>query len=595
MPQNSFSDLAAAIEWASFSDCTESSDEESIRRWSLVSAEFPDSSACLKEYLSVLLKNDRYVEALPLVQFISQRYVFASTAPFEWVSDFILRATVLMCNGDARLVDSQDGKALLLLALRVSEICGQDDITKTLTWQFLTLKKNNLHGYKKSKIFIDNAIFLRFDPCSLGVQGVILYLSLIEDEVRSDFFKIFMQYRAVFRVRDLEQIFSLKPNFDFLSIVSSCFSDSTSLRLFSKIVKFVTNFSFPPPVNTPLSIEPVQVRSTAADEALWAKMATEGFRPTRLASPPHIIHGQNKCLAVCISGQLRGFQKIFSGWKETILKDIECDIYVSVWAAIGGKQLIPLHADRILPPHACVTYRELCAKHGLENINAMFPTLINALETKDVATSEQLQELYQPRAMIIDDDNLPPFSKMHNVHKMFFKINSAHNLLQQSGTSYEAVLRIRPDIEIVSGSLHGMIASIKAGAPEQGHIFVDQRPKIDYWGGLSIGDQIALADKSTMDIYASIWDNRDLPKQPMTGFERWLWPHRSLAYVLMASSVVCEQMTITRGGYGDINRFSPSEIIAMIMMDEAGRASRIGTELLRALEQDEAQQAGQSL
>ena len=46
-------------------------------------------------------------------------------------------------------------------------------------------------------------------------------------------------------------------------------------------------------------------------------------------------------IAVCVSGQLRGYAKAFPTWKDTLLQHVDYDLFVHSWARVGRSGIGP--------------------------------------------------------------------------------------------------------------------------------------------------------------------------------------------------------------------------------------------------------------
>lgn len=216
-------------------------------------------------------------------------------------------------------------------------------------------------------------------------------------------------------------------------------------------------------------------------------------------------------IAVCISGQLRSAQTNLPHILSNIVEPLDADVFVHTWDKAQCTLPRFRHIHRFigtkltndLPAHL----RETPA------FSARFPTasrkLVTPIET--IVTPSWVEQFIKVKKCVIETeqnflDNRKlsqplKFARTFNQAKMFYKIKACNDLRKshelEFGFKYDAVIRIRPDLQINIPELKNYIQDV-----------IENRNKVlvHYIEIMGIGDQFAIASPDAMDAYASIWD-----------------------------------------------------------------------------------------
>lgn len=248
-------------------------------------------------------------------------------------------------------------------------------------------------------------------------------------------------------------------------------------------------------------------------------------RPADLPVPPVIgktFPGSG--LAVCISGQFRGFERSFPSLKAQLIDPHEPDIFVSTWPDPGTSVSRTGSLDRALP--AALTNVLPQTVMAPDTFAAVFPALAAALDDTPELTRNSLIERFgfnevdlpdeaeteakitqildRTRATISRGDELPEWDmrRAMNSMKMFFHIWNCDRLVRQAedrrGAPYRLVLRLRPDKRLIRFPLDRILLGL---ADDADAILVNDLFRED----LGVGDQVAVARSEAMARYAALW------------------------------------------------------------------------------------------
>ncbi|MGL6338266.1 MAG: hypothetical protein ACRC80_03910, partial [Waterburya sp.] len=213
----------------------------------------------------------------------------------------------------------------------------------------------------------------------------------------------------------------------------------------------------------------------------------------------------NLKVALCISGQLRGYEKAFQSWQEHIIERLNPDIFVHTWTDIGFKQPAISHAHRIIDGSFLSAYKKVLlqqyspSKIAHINFSEDYPAFKKLLDSKNRdCTLQELNQLYQTQNIAIEDDREAPFTEKDNQMKMLYKVEACDRLHKNSGV-YDLVIRIRPDLEIKSFSRDWW--DIYQQCYECDRVFIN---RIKGSSIISAGDVFAVGTEAAISWYASL-------------------------------------------------------------------------------------------
>jgi len=290
-------------------------------------------------------------------------------------------------------------------------------------------------------------------------------------------------------------------------------------------------------------------------------------------------------VAICVSGQLRGYAKAFPTWKDTLLQNVDYDLFVHSWSRVGRSGIGPSrHVFPFEGEQFSKTYRELCLQIGLEEFKSRYPALITALADTDRMKEEELSEFYGTPHIRLDDDEQLPFSALSNQEKMHRKIQASFDMALFSGSEYDLIMRLRPDLPIkYLGFSWRELREFCHATPT---LLADHAEGVHY-ANLMIGDQFAIGATEPMRIYSTTWTRyprvaaNNLLQCPKT-----FVGHVSLAQICWLHGIDVKRVPISFGDLQEPERLSSKSILHSLQEDAAGRMNRMDGELLDAVSMD---------
>lgn len=247
---------------------------------------------------------------------------------------------------------------------------------------------------------------------------------------------------------------------------------------------------------TPRSFVEVGLRDHSVPAPEWHVPAP------RRPSPP-----KRQRLALCISGQLRGFREAWQSL-QPLRDEFDVDVFVHTWQDVGA---IASETAKEEALRAAIGEIEPSALQHHSLTRAQYPNCFG-LADKISITEDMVREFYSAKSVVVEsssefeaklthrwaDLNLPQPSV--NCCKMLYKINACGNLVRKAiaeGHGYDYVMRVRPDLKIYIDtsvlSCNQFDDSMVLGSYVLGG---------DYHG---FSDQLAVGSPTAMDVYASIW------------------------------------------------------------------------------------------
>jgi hypothetical protein len=290
-------------------------------------------------------------------------------------------------------------------------------------------------------------------------------------------------------------------------------------------------------------------------------------------------------VAICVSGQLRGFRAAFDTWKHALFPGIEPTIFISSWKRIGRASPEPF---RYVLPFAgssfTEAYKAVGTDLGLAEMTERYPSLYEAL-TKSADTNEaELSRLYGTPHVHLDDEQEAKFAELTNPEKMHLKIEHAFRMAVESREEFDLFVRIRPDkpVRMVGFSWSDM-AEATDGLPK---LYAENAMGVHY-GALEIGDQFAVGSLPAFQIYAETWSRAaNFSKFHLRMFHGELTGHVSLAQMCWLHGVEVRRAPVKFGLLQDPEPLPVRVIHAALVRDSVGRMDQIDRRLLLASEID---------
>jgi tetratricopeptide (TPR) repeat protein len=137
-------------------------------------------------------------------------------------------------------------------------------------------------------------------------------------------------------------------------------------------------------------------------------------------------------IALCISGQMRGYKKAIESVRKRLIEPFNTDVFIHTWSDIGSSsnehyRAMPYPFFHYIPPTDTLEDRI--------NFDKTFPALSERVLISEVVTSKDLKETYNPVDMVIE-----PSPKLEN-YEQFFNITIPKDLLKNAyGASFSLPL-----------------------------------------------------------------------------------------------------------------------------------------------------------
>ncbi len=210
-------------------------------------------------------------------------------------------------------------------------------------------------------------------------------------------------------------------------------------------------------------------------------------------------------IAVCASGQLRGYAAAFPTTLSTLEALGDVDVFVHTWAGIGGGVGANDLMERVVPPELmrCIAPRFLL----LGEFRKTFPDAARSMTSRELLVdTRDIEATFRPRSYVVENEtaieavaSAKGLSSNVNQLKMFYKIDACDALRREAekvaGEAYDLVIRTRCDLEI-------------GGIDELGIGEILKNPDmigVSYLLPGGVGDQFIVAGSEAMTRIAAVW------------------------------------------------------------------------------------------
>jgi hypothetical protein len=290
-------------------------------------------------------------------------------------------------------------------------------------------------------------------------------------------------------------------------------------------------------------------------------------------------------VAICISGQLRGFRKAFSTWRRKLLPGIDHDIFVHAWKHIGNSGAEPFRYVLPFDGEAfTAAYREQCLRLSHETVMLRYPALFASLSSSGVVTEDELRRHYATDFVVLENDSEQRFAGLSNSQKMHYKIHACSSLAAGTGKSYDLVIRLRPDLPIshVGFGWRDLMRRTRSELL----IMADSAAGVHY-GNIMMGDQFAIGAPDSMRAYADTYAiYPSLAAQRLFKLPATTTGHVSLAYVCWLHGIKIERVPIKWLPLMDPQDLSSSAILVAVKKDAEGRDDSWDRAIIASIEKD---------
>lgn len=308
--------------------------------------------------------------------------------------------------------------------------------------------------------------------------------------------------------------------------------------------------------------------------------AVQVARQTLSVHAPFLSRSDRKRrVAICVSGQLRGYTHALESWRHVLLGQVEATFFVQSWQKIGRADAQPFR--QVLPfagSHFPKAYREIAVSAGIDKMRADYPKIFAALEHGSIATEDQIRAAYDTPHVVLDDETQAPFNNYTNQQKMHSKIFAANQMAEEAG-DFDLHIRIRPDLAITHRGFNWQDMHEACSAAPR---LMAEKPYGVHYSGLMIGDQFAMGAPETMAAYAATWERHPaISAAKVAGCPKDLKGHVSLAICSWLAGLSVEKAPIRFGKLQDATPLSSAEIKKALEADS--RANPQDQTLIRAV------------
>ncbi|MCW2350738.1 hypothetical protein [Sphingobium sp. B12D2B] len=339
----------------------------------------------------------------------------------------------------------------------------------------------------------------------------------------------------------------------------------------------------------------LKLRSTADRARSNAALARLDSRPWQAAAfvedkvtgkAPFLKLGRRRPrIAVCVSGQLRGYRAAFPTWQASLLRDADCQFFIHSWSKIGRSGAEPFRAYLPFAGEAfCEAWRLHAGRIGMPGMAERYPALFAALADGGVVSKAELEAFYSTEHVVLEDDSDPDFAGWSNPRKMHYKLKAASDMATARGDEFDLILRIRPDKVIGAKAFRWGDALAACRATPT--LLADAAMGHQY-GSLMIGDQVALASAATMAVYADTLDIAPrFHEMALYDAKPDLMGHVSLAQTCWYAGITAARLPARMGKLMEAAPMASSAICAALEQDAAGRHDAVDKALLTAARTD---------
>jgi hypothetical protein len=236
-----------------------------------------------------------------------------------------------------------------------------------------------------------------------------------------------------------------------------------------------------------------------------------GGQPRSFVMPSHGLS-----VAICISGQLRAFNRTWPTIRDHVAQPLGADVFISTWDQIGCSVGYQQETSRFLPPELLHLLPPQYAQAPA--LFAAFPTLAGAAQAYRAGSREILESTQGIQGWQVWDEARftryveqrfqDPISQRRqtlgraaagNHLKMFFTIRDAFRLAQEHATlrrrHYDIIVRMRPDMQVTDFCVESLV---RPGL-DIGTVY------INHYHAAGISDQFAFGCNAAMGHYSDVF------------------------------------------------------------------------------------------
>ena len=218
-------------------------------------------------------------------------------------------------------------------------------------------------------------------------------------------------------------------------------------------------------------------------------------------------------IAVCISGQLRGYKdNLFDLVQALELESHNYKVFVHTWRNIGLNFPTRMAvAKRTFSGSFLEAYISCFKKYN--NLDSYlkdnYKNFYNLISESSFVSEDELKNYYNTPHVIVEDDESGEFESFSNSQKMYYKILAAHHLAKQDEVEFDLEIRIRPDLHIIPKE-HIDLFEVYKRSKNNASVFTARglsRFSTYLKSYFTIDDFFAIGTTQIMDIYADTYKN----------------------------------------------------------------------------------------
>lgn len=301
------------------------------------------------------------------------------------------------------------------------------------------------------------------------------------------------------------------------------------------------------------------------------------------------VPGKRLKVAVCISGQLRGYKKCLAPLVKCFgLNDHDTKLFLNSWRRIGRKFPVLAHAARTFSGNFLSAYKYvMISKNPKRYISEAYPSLYSLLDTAETATESELIKFYDSTNVVLEDDTQGKYRYYTNLQKLNSKLEKC--IAMTGEDYYDIIIWCRADLKCISSSVVDLQEIYRNSKEDnilftKGNYFVFNAHGEDY----GIWDWIAIGTQPIMRNFSHIHSQRKFfIKQYAYGLPVWEQDHMAPGYHAFVNGINIKGLDGVRFSLEDPDKLDVKLIYEALKKDIAKRvATQDDKLLLEACEKD---------
>ena len=267
-------------------------------------------------------------------------------------------------------------------------------------------------------------------------------------------------------------------------------------------------------------------------------------------------------VAVCISGQARGFELASHSWKNAFTNEHDFDLYCCLWSDMGRKGLVRAHLNRYFDENFCQVFLNDTEGMSQDSISSKYEALYSLFSESKQLEAEKVKAIYTPQKLDIVDSS--DFKEESNMHCMHYMIERCWRLIDEP-SEYDLIIRIRPDKSITDSKVNWNLIHEKC---KEGYLIVDEPVSMHPSVGFVIGDQVAISTPEIMKEYSQTFSKVKMKKGIFKHYPGYR-SHMSLALSMLENNVKASTASnhVKWGPLIDTVRLDDKEILEALTKD----------------------------